>query len=54
MVTFIIGIIILLLGYVFYSSFVDRIFEPDDRLTPANKNKDNVDYIPMSKNRNSL
>jgi len=54
MVTFIIGIIILLLGYVFYSSFVDRIFEPDDRLTPANKNKDNVDYIPMSKNRNAL
>ena len=54
MITFIVGIIILLLGYVFYSRFVDKVFEPDDRPTPANKNKDNVDYIPMSKNRNAL
>ena len=54
MITFIVGIIILFFGYVFYSRFIDRVFEPDDRLTPANKNKDNVDYIPMSKNRNSL
>ena len=54
MITFIAGIIILFLGYVFYSRFIDRVFEPDDRLTPANKNKDNVDYIPMSQNRNAL
>lgn len=54
MITFIVGIIILFFGYVFYSRFIDRVFEPDDRLTPANKNKDNVDYIPMSQNRNAL
>ena len=54
MITFIAGIIILFLGYVFYSRFIDRVFEPDDRFTPANKNKDNVDYIPMSQNRNAL
>lgn len=54
MITFILGIIILFLGYLFYSRFVDKIFTPDDRLTPAHKNKDNVDYIPMSKGENAL
>lgn len=54
MITFLIGIIILFLGYLFYSRYIDRIFSPDGRLTPAHKNNDNVDFIPMSKNRNSL
>ncbi len=54
MITFILGIIILFLGYVFYSRYVDRIFAPDDRPTPAHKNKDNVDFIPLSKNKNAL
>jgi len=54
MITFIIGIVILFFGYVFYSRFVDKIFEPDDRPTPAHNLKDNIDYIPMSKNRNAL
>ncbi|MBR1619404.1 carbon starvation protein A [bacterium] len=54
MITFLIGIIILFLGYIFYSRYIDKIFEPDERLTPAHKNNDNVDFIPMSKNRNSL
>ena len=54
MITFIIGILILLLGYVFYSRFIENIFMPDDRPTPAHKHKDNVDFVPMSKNRNAL
>ena len=54
MVTFIIGIIILFLGYVFYSKYVERIFSPDDRTTPANSLNDGVDFVPMSKTRNSL
>ena len=54
MVTFIIGLVILLLGYIFYSRFAENLFSPDDRETPAHKHKDNVDFIPMSKNRNSL
>lgn len=54
MITFIFGIIILLLGYIFYSRYVDSVFSPDDRPTPAHKNQDNVDFVPMSKNRNSL
>ena len=54
MITFISGIIILILGYIFYSRYIERTFEPDDRLTPAHKYKDNVDFVPMSKNRNAL
>ena len=54
MITFLIGIIILFLGYIFYSRYIDKIFEPDERLTPAHKNNDNVDFIPMSKSRNAF
>ena len=54
MATFIFGIFILILGYIFYSRFVEKVFEPDDRKTPANALTDGVDFIPMSKNRNSL
>ena len=54
MITFIIGLIILFLGYIFYSRYVEKLFAPDDRKTPAHKNNDGVDFVPMSKNRNSL
>ena len=54
MITFIIGLIILFLGYIFYSKYVEKLFAPDDRETPAHKNNDGVDFVPMSKNRNSL
>ena len=54
MITFILGIVFLILGYIFYSKYVDKIFEPDDRPTPAHKNNDSVDFVPMSKNRNAL
>ena len=54
MITFICGLLILLIGYLFYSKYIDRLFNPDETETPANKLKDGVDFIPMSKNRNSL
>ena len=54
MITFIIGIIILIVGYIFYSRFVEKLFNPDDRNTPANELNDKVDFVPMSKNRNAL
>ena len=48
MLTFIIGILILLVGYLSYSVFVEKIFSPDDdRLTPAHKHKDNIDFGPI-------
>ena len=54
MVTFIIGLIILVLGYVFYSRYVDKVFAPDDRKTPASELNDGVDYVSMGKNRDAL
>ena len=54
MITFILGILILFLGYIFYSRYVDRVFSPEDKPTPAHANKDNVDFIPMSKRKNAL
>jgi len=54
MQTFIIGIIILVIGYLLYSRFVEKVFSPDDRDTPAEQSFDGVDYIPMSKKRNAL
>jgi len=48
MFTFFISILVLLLGYIFYSRFIERIEGIDpDRQTPAYKLKDDVDYVPM-------
>ena len=54
MITFILGIAILIIGYFTYSKYVERVFAPDDRKTPAFEHKDGVDFVPMSKNRNAL
>ena len=54
MITFVLGILILLVGYLSYSRFIEKTFAPDDRPTPAHKYRDNVDFIPMSKKRNAL
>ena len=54
MITFLLGIFILIFGYVFYSKFIENLVSPDNRSTPANALNDGVDYIPMSKNRNCL
>lgn len=48
MVTFFICLAILILGYVFYSKFIERTFGVNpNNPTPAYKLNDNVDYIPM-------
>ena len=47
MVTFAICVTILVLGYLFYSKYVDRVFGPDDRKTPAVEINDGTDYVPM-------
>ena len=54
MITFISGILILFFGYIFYSKYIEKLFSPDDRKTPAHESKDGVDYVPMSRNRNAL
>lgn len=54
MVTFLVGLGILLIGGFLYGSFVERIFKPDDRKTPAITHEDGVDFVPMSKWKNAL
>ncbi len=47
MFSFVIALVILVLGFVFYGKLVDNIFGPDDRKTPAIEINDGVDCIPM-------
>jgi len=48
MITFFLSILVLLLGYLFYSRFIERIERINpDRQTPAYKLTDGVDYVPM-------
>lgn len=54
MVTFLIGIIILIIGGYFYGMFCEKTFGPDDRPTPAISKADGVDFVGMKKWKNSL
>ena len=47
MITFILSLVALILGYIFYGRFVERVFEPDDRVTPAVSKSDGLDYIVL-------
>lgn len=48
MITFIVSFLLLILGYVLYGAFVDKVFGSDpQRQTPCYASLDGVDYIPM-------
>lgn len=48
MCTFLVGLIIVLCGYLFYSKYIEKVFGVDEnRKTPAYECEDGVDYIPM-------
>ena len=47
MVSFLICLVILICGYLFYGKTVDKIMAPDDRETPAVAINDGVDYVVM-------
>lgn len=47
MATFTISLLALVVGYVLYGRFVERVFAPDGRVTPAVDKADGVDYVPM-------
>ena len=47
MITFIASLVALVLGYLLYGRFVERVFGPDDRVTPAVAKADGVDYIVL-------
>ncbi len=54
MITFLIGLSILIIGGALYGKFCEKVFGPDDRQTPAYTKQDGVDYIPMKGWKNSL
>lgn len=48
MITFLVCLTVLLIGYFVYGKYVERVFKPDyNRKTPAITMQDGVDYIPM-------
>ena len=47
MITLILSLAALVLGYIFYGRFVERVFGPDDRVTTAVSKADGLDYIVM-------
>lgn len=54
MLTFLIGMIILIGGGIFYGAFCEKVFHPTDKATPAMTRSDGVDFVPMKKWKNSL
>ena len=47
MISFLICLVILICGYLFYGKYVDGIFNPDDRETPAVAINDGIDYVVL-------
>ena len=47
MITFILSLLALVLGYFLYGKFVERVFGPDDRETPAVAKADGVDFMVL-------
>lgn len=47
MVSFILSLVALILGYLLYGRFVEKVFGPDDRVTPAIAKADGVDYLVL-------
>ena len=55
MITFIIGLVILIVGAAIYGSFCERIMKPNaSAQTPAVRLRDGVDYVPLNKWKNCL
>ena len=54
MITFLIGIVILVLGGAAYGKLCEKVMKPTDAVTPATAMQDGVDFVPMKKWRNSL
>lgn len=48
MVSFLTGVILLIVGYIIYGAIIEKVFKPDERQTAAYVNEDGVDFVPMS------
>ena len=47
MITFIVSLVALVLGYLVYGAIMERVMRPDDRETPAIRLADGVDYVAL-------
>ena len=47
MITFIVSLVALVLGYLVYGAIMERVMRPDDRETPAVRLADGVDYVAL-------
>ncbi|MCU4902175.1 carbon starvation protein A [Bacillus cereus] len=55
MITFLVSIVVLIIGYLTYGKFIEKIFGVNyKRKTPAYVNQDGVDYVPMDRRKNSM
>jgi len=54
MATFIIGLVMLLVGGALYGKVCTMVMKPDDRVAPAYTKEDGVDYVPMKTWKNTL
>jgi carbon starvation protein CstA len=55
MVTFLVAIALLIVGYFTYGKFIEKIFGVNEaRTTPAYAKADGVDYVPMNTKKNSM
>ncbi len=54
MITFIIGLAILVIGGMVYGRISERIMAPTDATTPAVARRDNMDFVPIKKKKNCL
>lgn len=55
MITFLLGIALLIVGYFTYGKVIEKVFGvKEERATPAYVNNDGIDYVPMSTSKNSL
>ena len=47
MISFLVSLVALVLGYFIYGRFVERVFGPDERVTPAVAKADGVDFMVL-------
>ncbi|MCI1965956.1 MAG: carbon starvation protein A [Oscillospiraceae bacterium] len=48
MVTFFVALVLLIIGYLTYGKFVDKVFQPYQSPTPCVKHPDGIDFTPIS------
>ncbi|EJS55436.1 carbon starvation CstA family protein [Bacillus nitratireducens] len=55
MITFLVSIVVLIIGYFTYGKFIEKTFGVNySRKTPAYVNQDGIDYVPMDRRKNSM